>query len=61
MATRSATRGSIEDVPLSPDALVTRMLTAAKECLHTRPADVRRAAALVAAQEAYLGELRTGS
>jgi hypothetical protein len=37
------------------------MLTAAKECLHTRPADVRRAAALVAAQEAYLGELRTGS
>jgi ABC-type transporter Mla subunit MlaD len=37
------------------------MLTAAKECLHTRPADIRRAAALVAAQEAYLGELRTGS
>lgn len=35
------------------------MLTAAKECLETQPADVRRAAALVAAQEAYLGELRT--
>lgn len=37
------------------------MLTAAKECLHTRPADIRRAAALVAAQEAYLDQLRTDS
>lgn len=37
------------------------MLTAAKECLETQPADVRRAAALVAAQEAYLGELRSDS
>lgn len=35
------------------------MLTAAKESLHTQPADIRRAAALVAAQEAYLGQLRT--
>ncbi|NLJ54548.1 MAG: hypothetical protein GX344_10525 [Intrasporangiaceae bacterium] len=35
------------------------MLTAAKECLHNEPADIRRAAALVAAQEAYLAELRT--
>lgn len=35
------------------------MLTAAKESLHTRPADVRRAAALIAAQEAYLDQLRT--
>lgn len=35
------------------------MLTAAKECLHTQPADVRRAAALIAAQEAYLDQLRT--
>lgn len=34
------------------------MLTAAKESLHTRPADVQRAAALIAAQEAYLGQLR---
>lgn len=35
------------------------MLTAAKECLHNEPADIRRAAALIAAQEAYLAELRT--
>lgn len=35
------------------------MLTAAKECLHNEPADIRRAAALIAAQEAYLSELRT--
>ena len=35
------------------------MLTAAKESLHTQPADIRRAAALIAAQEAYLGQLRT--
>lgn len=34
------------------------MLTAAKESLHTRPADVQRAAALIAAQEAYLAQLR---
>lgn len=34
------------------------MLTAAKESLHTRPADVQRASALIAAQEAYLGQLR---
>ncbi len=34
------------------------MLTAAKESLHTRPADVQRASALVAAQEAYLAQLR---
>ncbi|MGD8149589.1 hypothetical protein [Ornithinimicrobium sp. Y1694] len=34
------------------------MLTAAKESLHNRPADIQRAAALIAAQEAYLGELR---
>lgn len=37
------------------------MLTATKECLHTQPADVRRASALIAAQEAYLDMLRTGS
>lgn len=35
------------------------MLTAAKESLHNRPADIRRAAALITAQEAYLGQLRT--
>lgn len=35
------------------------MLTAAKECLHNEPADIRRAAALIAAQEAYLSGLRT--
>lgn len=35
------------------------MLTATKECLHTQPADVRRAAALLAAQESYLDVLRT--
>ena len=34
------------------------MLTAAKESLNNRPADIQRAAALVAAQEAYLAELR---
>lgn len=34
------------------------MLTAAKESLQTRPADIQRASALVAAQEAYLGQLR---
>jgi hypothetical protein len=34
------------------------MLTAAKESLNNRPADIHRAAALVAAQEAYLAELR---
>lgn len=34
------------------------MLTAAKESLHTRPADIQRASALVAAQEAYLAQLR---
>jgi hypothetical protein len=34
------------------------MLTAAKESLHTRPADIQRASALIAAQEAYLGQLR---
>lgn len=34
------------------------MLTAAKESLHTRPADVQRASALIAAQEAYLAQLR---
>ena len=37
------------------------MLTAAKESLHNKPADVRRAAALVAAQEAYLAQLRPES
>lgn len=37
------------------------MLTATKECLQTQPADVRRAAALIAAQEAYLDMLRIGS
>jgi hypothetical protein len=34
------------------------MLTAAKESLHTRPADIQRASALIAAQEAYLAQLR---
>jgi hypothetical protein len=34
------------------------MLTAAKQSLHNRPADIQRASALVAAQEAYLGQLR---
>lgn len=34
------------------------MLTAAKESLHTRPADIQRASALIAAQEAYLDQLR---
>jgi hypothetical protein len=34
------------------------MLTAAKESLHNRPADIQRASALIAAQEAYLGQLR---
>lgn len=34
------------------------MLTAAKESLHTQPADIQRASALIAAQEAYLGQLR---
>ena len=34
------------------------MLTATKESLHNLPADVQRAAALIAAQEAYLGQLR---
>lgn len=37
------------------------MLTATKECLQTQPADVRRASALIAAQEAYLDMLRPGS
>lgn len=37
------------------------MLTATKECLQTQPADVRRASALIAAQEAYLEMLRPGS
>ena len=34
------------------------MLTAAKESLHNQPADIQRASALIAAQEAYLGQLR---
>ncbi|AXH95713.1 hypothetical protein [Ornithinimicrobium avium] len=34
------------------------MLTAAKESLHTKPADIQRASALIAAQEAYLAQLR---
>ncbi|GAA5161444.1 hypothetical protein [Ornithinimicrobium tianjinense] len=34
------------------------MLTATKESLNNLPADVQRAAALIAAQEAYLGQLR---
>lgn len=35
------------------------MLTSAKEALHNQPADVQRAAALIAAQEAYLAQLRS--
>lgn len=34
------------------------MLTAAKESLHNQPADIQRASALIAAQEAYLTQLR---
>ena len=34
------------------------MLTAAKESLHNQPADIQRASALIAAQEAYLAQLR---
>ncbi|WP_161964930.1 hypothetical protein [Ornithinimicrobium cerasi] len=34
------------------------MLTATKQSLHNRPADIQRASALVASQEAYLGQLR---